>query len=86
MDSDTERRMADAEVVRQQQEHHRQASETAREAAERVRELAEVGRREVVSEVHGTIATLTTLVGRMEHVEALRREAMKLTAGLDGSQ
>ena len=77
MDSDTERRRADAEVVRQQQEQHRQASETARQAAERVRESAEAGRREAVSEVHGTVATLTTLLGRMEHVEALRREARK---------
>lgn len=77
MDSDTERRRTAAEVVRQQQELERQAAESARHAAERARESAEVGRREVASEVHLTIETLTTLVGRMESVEALRREARK---------
>jgi hypothetical protein len=77
MDSDTEGRRAAAEVVRQQQELDRQAAESARHAAERDRESAEAGRREVTSEVNGTIATLTTLVDRMESVEALRREARK---------
>jgi hypothetical protein len=64
MDSDTEGRRA-------------AAAESARHAAERDRESAEAGRREVTSEVNGTIATLTTLVDRMESVEALRREARK---------
>jgi hypothetical protein len=77
MDSETERRHAEAEVVRQQQEAQRQAAEVARHAAERTRESAEVGRRAMASEVHGTVATLTTLVARMEAVEALRREARK---------
>ena len=77
MESDTEHGRAAAEVVRQQQELERQAAETARHAAERARASAEVGRREIASEVNGTIATLTTLVARMETVEALRREARK---------
>jgi hypothetical protein len=77
MDSDTERRRAAAELVRQQRELERQAAESARHAAERTREAAEAGRREVASEVQGTIETLTTLVARMESVEALRREARK---------
>lgn len=77
MDSDSERRRASAEAVRQQQELERQAAESARHAAERARETAEAGRQEVASEVHGTIETLTILVGRMESVEALRREARK---------
>jgi hypothetical protein len=77
MDSETERGRAEAEVVRQQQERERQAAESTRHAAERARESAETGRREVASEVSGTIETLTTLVVRMESVEALRREARK---------
>ena len=77
MDSDTERGRAAAEVVRQQQELERQAAEAARHDAERGREEAEVRRSEVIGEVHGTIATLTTLVSRMESVEALRREARR---------
>jgi hypothetical protein len=77
MDSDTERRRAAAEDVRQQQELERQAAESARHVAERARISAEEGRREVATEVHETIATLTTLVDRMESVEALRREVRK---------
>jgi hypothetical protein len=77
MNSDSERERAAAETVRQRHERDRQAAESARHAAERARESAEDGRREVANEVHGTIATLTTLVDRMESVEALRREARK---------
>jgi hypothetical protein len=77
MDNDTERDRAAAEGVRQRQELDRQAAEAARHAAERARASAEIGRREVANEVHGTVATLTALVGRMELVEALRREARK---------
>jgi hypothetical protein len=77
MDSETERRRANAEAVRQQEERRRQAAETARNAAETARESAEAGRRAIASEVHGTITTLTTLVARMKAVEALRREARK---------
>lgn len=77
MSSDNERQRDAAEALRQRQELERQAAESARHAAERARESAELGRREVASEVHGTIETLTTLIGRMETVEALRRKARK---------
>jgi biotin carboxyl carrier protein len=78
MDTETERRHAAAETVRQQEERRRQAAEAARNAAETSREAAEAARRAIASEVHGTVTTLTTLVARMETVEALRREARKL--------
>src|SRR5215218_5488930 len=68
-----------AEALRQQHELERQAAETAREAAEASRVTAETRRRAISDEVHGTIATLTTLVDRMEVVEALRRDARKRT-------
>jgi hypothetical protein len=66
-----------AEAARQQHEAERQAAEAARKTAEQSRVSAEAGRREVADEVSGTIATLTTLVTRMEVVEALRRDAHK---------
>jgi predicted nucleic acid-binding Zn-ribbon protein len=68
-----------AEALRQQHELDRQAAENAREAAEASRVTAETQRRAVSDEVHGTIATLTTLVDRMEIVEALRRDARRRT-------
>jgi membrane protein involved in colicin uptake len=79
MESEFERRHAAAEAVRQQQETERQTAETARDTAEQSRVAAETGRRVVADEVHGTIETLTTLVDRMEAVEALRRDARKAT-------
>ena len=77
MDIEMERRRTDAEAERQQQELTRQAAERARVAAEDSRASAEDGRRAATEEVHATIATLTTIVGRMEAVEALRRYARK---------
>ncbi len=77
MESDMERRHVAAEAVRQQRETERQTAETARMAAEQARVSAEARRRVVADEVHGTIATLRTLVDRMEVVEALRRDARK---------
>jgi hypothetical protein len=72
-----EHRDAAAETLRQQHELERQAAENARNAAEESRATAETRRRAVSDEVNGTIATLTTLVDRMEIVEALRRDARK---------
>lgn len=77
MERDTERRHADAEAVRQQHELERQCAERARIAAEESRVTAESSRRTIAGEVSETVATLTTLVRRMEAVEALRREAKK---------
>ena len=79
MDIELERRRADAEVERQQHELTRQAAERARAAAEESRVSAEGDRRTVAVEVSATIAALTTLLSRMEAVEALRREARKDT-------
>ena len=75
MDSQMERRHDDAEAVRQQHELQRQVAEHARNTAEESRVSAEHGRRAVADEVRETIATLTTLLNRMEAVEALRRDA-----------
>ena len=72
-----ERRHAEAEAERQQQELERQAAEHARIIAEGSRVTAEDGRRTVAVEVNETIETLTTILQRMETVEALRREARK---------
>ena len=79
MDIDNDRRGADAEAERQQHELARQTAERARAVAEELRVSAEHGRHAVVEEVGETIATLTTLLGRMEAVEALRREASRDT-------
>jgi hypothetical protein len=77
MNSETERRRADAEALRQQQELDRQTAERARGAAEESRVAAENGRRVLADEVSGTVETLTTIVNRMEAVEALRRDTGK---------
>ena len=77
MESALERRHAAAEAVRQQHELERQAAENARNTAEQSRMSAETGRRAITDEVKGTVATLTTLLHRMEVVEALRRDAHK---------
>ena len=77
MDIDMERQRVDAEAVRQQHERERQISERARNAAEESRAVAEHARRAVADEVSDTIATLTTLVNRMEAVEALRRQVRR---------
>ena len=78
MDRETERLHADAEAVREQHELERQAAECARNAAEESRVSAESGRRVVAGEVSETIATLKTLLARMESVEALRRYARRI--------
>ena len=77
MDIERERRRADAEAERQQHELNRQAAERARAAAEVLRASAEDVRRAAGAEVHATVETLSTLLSRMEAVEALRREARK---------
>ena len=79
MDIEMERRRAEAETRRQQHEVAREAAERERVAAEASRALAETGRRAVADEVRETIATLSSLVNRMEAVEALRRDARKDT-------
>jgi hypothetical protein len=84
VESEMERRHAAAEAVRHQRELDRVAAETSRVAAEQSRVSAETGRRAITKEVHGTIATLKTLVDRMEAVEALRRDAR--SASRKGSQ
>lgn len=75
MDSETERRRAEAEVGRQQHELERQTAERARDAAETSRVAAENGRRVLADEVSETVETLTIILKRMEAVEALRRNA-----------
>ena len=72
-----DRRHAEAEATRQQQELERQAAEQLRNTSEGSRVSAEDGRRTVALEVNETIETLTTILHRMEAVEALRREARK---------
>ena len=79
MDSDIKRSSAEAEALRQQHELQRQAAEHARDAAEASRVTAEHGRRAVADEVSGTVETLTTILNRMEAVEALRRGSHKDT-------
>ena len=75
-----DRRHAEAEAIRQQHELERQAAEHVRNSSEGSRVSAEDGRRTVALEVNETIETLTTLLHRMEAVEALRREARKDSA------
>ena len=75
MDSETERRRAEAEAVRQQRELERQTAEHARDAAEASRVAAENGRRALADDVSDTVETLTIILKRMEAVEALRRDA-----------
>ena len=74
MDSESEHGRARAEAVRQQRELERQTAERARDAAEASRMVAEKGRRALVGEVSATVETLTTILKRMEAVEALRRD------------
>ena len=77
-----ETRRTVAELLRQQRETSRQSAEVVRTAAEHARNAAEqarVGaeavRRDAVSELGATVAALTTLIERMEQVEAMRRAA-----------
>ena len=77
MNSEKERVYAEAEALRQQYERERQMAEHARDAAEASRVTAEHGRRAVADEVSGTVETLTTILQRMEAVEALRRDGHK---------
>ena len=79
MDSEIDRRRAEAEAMRQQHELERQAAERARDAAEASRVAAENGRRAVADEVSGTVEMLTTILNRMEAVEALRRDGRNET-------
>ena len=78
MDIEMERRRADAEAERHQHELTRQAAERARDDAEASRVAAENGRRALAGEVRETVETLTTILKRMEAVEALRRDAAKI--------
>ena len=75
MDIEIERRRANAEAERQQHELTRQAAERARDAAEASRVAAENARRALADEVSETVETLTSILKRMEAVEALRRDA-----------
>ena len=77
MHNEMESRRADAESAREQHELARQETERARVTAEESRMSAEDGRRAAATEIRATIAALTTLVERMEAVEALRRQATK---------
>ena len=72
-----DRRHAEAEAIRQQHELERQAAEHVRNTSEGSRVSAEDGHRTVALEVNEMIETLTTILHRMEAVEALRREARK---------
>ena len=73
MDLGQERLRAEAEDIRQQQELAREATERARVIAEDARVVAEDERLAAAIEVKETVAMLTTLLQRMEAVEALRR-------------
>jgi len=73
MDIEAEHIRAEAEGVRLRQELARQAAERARVAAEEARAMAEQGRCTAANEVTKTVATLTTLLDRMEAVEEMRR-------------
>ena len=77
MDMEIERGHAEAEAVRQKHELARQAAEQARHVAEASRAAAEDARRLLADEVSETVETLTTILHRMEAVEALRRDAYK---------
>ena len=77
MDTEMERRRGDAEARRQEHELAREAAERARNTAEASRVEAENSRRAAAHEVSETLTALTTLVARMEAVEALRRLATK---------
>jgi hypothetical protein len=79
MDIEMERRRASAEAERQHHELARQAAERERDDAEASRVAAEKGRRALAGEVRETVETLTTILDRMEAVEALRRDARKDT-------
>ena len=77
---DPEARRTEAERLRHERESSRQsaelaraAAELARTAAEQTRVDAETIRRGAVSELQETAAALTTLMERMEKVEAMRR-------------
>ena len=79
---DLETQRTEAELLRQQLEASRQsaelvrtAAEHERNAAEQVRVNAEEVRRGAVVEIGATVAALTTLIERMEKVEAMRRSA-----------
>jgi hypothetical protein len=72
-----ERQRTEAERLRQTQESARQAQEASRAHAEADRVLAETARLTASTEVNATIATLRTLLERMEAVEAMRRAARK---------
>ena len=77
MDTEMERRRVDAEARRQEHELAREAAERTRNTAEASRVDAEKSRRAAAHEVAGTLTLLTTVVARMEAVEALRRQATK---------
>ena len=75
METEMERRRADAESDREREELVRHANERARVAAEAARVNAEDGRRAVTEEVTETVKALKTLLNRMEAVEAMRRRS-----------
>ena len=77
MDSEQERRRAESEASRQLQELQRQSNERARGVAEASRSAAEEVRRARTNEITDTVDTLSTIVKRMEEVEALRRSARR---------
>ena len=77
MDSEQERLRAEAETSRQLHELQRQGNERTRGIAEASRAAAEEMRRASTIEIVGTVDTLSTIVKRMEAVEALRREARR---------
>ena len=68
-----ERLRIEAESLRQTQENLRQTQEASRAEAEAARVLAEAGRLAAAKEVNATVATLRTLLDRMEVVERMRR-------------
>ena len=77
MNTEMERRRGDAEARRQEHELAREAAERARNTAEASRVEAENSRRAAAREVAETLTTLSTIVARMEAVEALRRVATR---------
>ena len=69
-----ERGRCDAEAIRQSQETVRQGQESTRVKSEEARAAADENRSAAADEVRETVATLTTLVERMEAVEKMRRD------------
>ena len=73
---EAERLRVDAERIRHVHELSRRTAETVRVDAEKHRITAEHDRNAAAEEVRDTVDALTTLLGRMEALEKLRRTSL----------